>query len=86
MSPSRTSSTAADLSTPRDRTHRISPLLGPADLAEYLGLPLGTVYQWRATGKGPRGFRVGKFVRYRLADVEAWEQEQLDKEQEKDAA
>lgn len=56
-------------------------LFTPQTLAARYGLPVATIYQWRSNGKGPRGFRVGKFVRYRLADVEAWEQEQIDKEQ-----
>lgn len=56
-------------------------LLTPHTLAERYGLPVATVYRWRTSGTGPRGFRVGKFVRYRLEDVEAWEQEQLNKEQ-----
>lgn len=53
----------------------------PETLAQRFDVPLRTVYSWRSTGKGPRGFRVGKFVRYRLEDVQAWEQEQLDKDQ-----
>ncbi|NHQ58874.1 helix-turn-helix domain-containing protein [Micrococcus luteus] len=66
---------SAPSDSPRDR------LLTPNDLAIYFDLPLSTIYGWRSKGTGPRGFRVGKFVRYRLADVEAWEQEQIEKEQ-----
>lgn len=65
---------SATSDSPRDR------LLTPNDLAIYFDLPLSTIYSWRSKGTGPRGFRVGKFVRYRLEDVQAWEQEQLDKE------
>ncbi len=54
--------------------------LKPQELAERFGVPVATVYSWRVKGVGPRGFRVGKFVRYRLEDVEAWENEQLAKE------
>ncbi|RZB21017.1 excisionase, partial [Micrococcus luteus] len=39
--------------------------------------PVATVYNWRTSGYGPRGFRVGKYLRYRLADVEAWEDAQV---------
>lgn len=42
-----------------------------------MGVPVATVYNWRSTGYGPRGFRVGKHLRYRLADVEAWEDAQV---------
>ena len=41
-------------------------------LAEYLGVPVATLYQWRAKRYGPPGLRVGKHIRYRPADVERW--------------
>lgn len=47
-------------------------LLSPAQLAEYLGVPRQSVYAWRHRGLGPPGMRVGRHVRYRLADVERW--------------
>lgn len=64
-----------DASTPtvaRPVTH-----LTPQDLAARVGVPVATVYNWRSSGYGPRGFRVGKYLRYRLADVEAWEDAQV---------
>jgi excisionase family DNA binding protein len=42
------------------------------EVAEYLRLPVGTLYGWRYRGKGPVGMRVGRHVRYRRADVEEW--------------
>ena len=48
------------------------------EVADRIDIPVQTIYRWRSEGKGPRGFRVGKYVRFRLEDVEAWEQEQLD--------
>ena len=47
-------------------------LLGPQELADWLGLPLATIYRWRHHGEGPPGYRVGKHVRYRESDVLAW--------------
>jgi excisionase family DNA binding protein len=47
-------------------------LLSPAELAAYLNVPIKSVYRWRTTGDGPRGIRVGKHVRYRQTDVDAW--------------
>jgi excisionase family DNA binding protein len=47
-------------------------LLSPSDLAAYLRVPLQTVYGWRCRGGGPRGYRIGKHVRYRQVDVEEW--------------
>lgn len=42
------------------------------DLAEFLGVPVNTLYQWRSKGYGPTGRRIGKYVRYRPEDVHAW--------------
>lgn len=47
-------------------------LLSPEQLSEYLQIPLQTVYKWRSHGNGPRGFRVGKHVRYDIDDVNVW--------------
>ncbi len=47
-------------------------LLSPVELAEYLGVPLATVYRWRAQHGGPIGIRVGRHVRYRTRDIERW--------------
>lgn len=47
-------------------------LLSIDDLSAYLQVPVNTLYQWRKTHKGPAGFRVGKYVRYRPDDVDAW--------------
>lgn len=34
--------------------------------------PLETVYQWRKKRTGPRGFRIGRHLRYDPADVRAY--------------
>jgi DNA-binding transcriptional MerR regulator len=47
-------------------------LWGPKELAEYLGIPVQTIYLWRTRGYGPPGRRIGKHLRYRPADVERW--------------
>jgi predicted DNA-binding transcriptional regulator AlpA len=47
-------------------------LWGIKDVAEYLGVPEQTIYQWRTKGYGPPGRRVGKYVKYSPADVEQW--------------
>ncbi|MGQ4415954.1 helix-turn-helix transcriptional regulator [Streptomyces sp. SAS_269] len=36
-----------------------------------------TVYQWRRKRKGPRGFRVGRHLRFDPSDVRAWVHSQL---------
>lgn len=48
--------------------------LSPEQLAQRLNLPLQTIYGWNKTGRGPRFLRVGRHVRYRLADVIRWEE------------
>ncbi|WP_310718370.1 helix-turn-helix domain-containing protein [Streptomyces lydicus] len=46
--------------------------LTPVDLAELLGVPVETVYQWRRKHTGPRGFRVGRHLRFDPEDVRSW--------------
>ncbi len=52
-------------------------LLTVEDLAEYLGVPVATLYAWRYHRQGPPGFRVGRHVRYRWADIEEWISDRL---------
>lgn len=48
------------------------------DLAAYLNVPKATIYRWRTDGHGPPGFMVGRALRFRPADVEAWLAERAD--------
>ena len=48
----------------------------PEALAALLGVPKATVYQWNSKGTGPAPTRVGRHVRYRQVDVDAWLDEQ----------
>lgn len=48
-----------------------------AEVAERLQVPVGTVADWASAGSGPPYARFGKHVRYRLADVIAWEGGQM---------
>jgi excisionase family DNA binding protein len=54
------------------------PMLTPQELAAFLAVPVATVYRWNSEGTGPRRVRVGKHVRFRRADVDAWIEQQLD--------
>ena len=49
-------------------------LLSPDGLAEMLDVPKKTIYEWhsRADADGPPAHKIGRHLRYRLADVEAW--------------
>ncbi|KGN40817.1 excisionase [Knoellia aerolata DSM 18566] len=42
------------------------------DVAEYLGVPLKTLYKWRLEKHGPPCARIGKHLRYVPDDVVAW--------------
>jgi len=53
-------------------TRRDEPLWGPLELSEYLGVPLGTIYNWRYRGGGPPAVKIGRHVRYVPATVRKW--------------
>jgi excisionase family DNA binding protein len=46
--------------------------LTPQELADELRLPKDTIYTWRSRGRGPRGHRIGRHVRFRRSDVNEW--------------
>ena len=50
----------------------MSDLLSPQEFADYVGVPVRTVYAWNHQGTGPTPIKVGKHVRYRREDIEAW--------------
>lgn len=47
-------------------------MMTTAELADYLMVPESTVVIWRSRHTGPTFYRVGRHVRYRREDVEAW--------------
>ncbi len=55
-----------------------SRLLTTPEVAQYLGIPVATLYQWRTRGIAPRAVRVGKYLRFRRADVDAWVERHTD--------
>ncbi len=55
----------------------LEQLLTVKDLAEYLDVPVATVYGWRYRRLGPPGFRVGKHLRFRWSDVEGWIEDRI---------
>ncbi len=52
-------------------------LLTVQDLADYLDVPVATIYAWRYRRQGPQGFRVGKHLRFRRSDVERWIEDRI---------
>ncbi len=53
-------------------TGEVRPLWSIGDVSAFLGVPVATLYQWRHLGTGPKAYRLGKHLRYRQSDVEAW--------------
>lgn len=47
-------------------------LLTTEDVAELCNVPIATVRKWRYEGTGPTACKLGRHVRYRREDVEAW--------------
>jgi predicted DNA-binding transcriptional regulator AlpA len=51
-------------------------LWGVKDVALFLGVPVMPIYHWHRNGYGPRGTRVGRYLRYRPENVRTWFDEQ----------
>jgi DNA-binding transcriptional MerR regulator len=41
-------------------------------VAQYLGVPVQTLYAWRKRGYGPPAGRIGRHLRYDPDEVRAW--------------
>ena len=50
----------------------LDPLLSIDELAEYLGVSIKTIYEWRQTGRGPVGTRMGRHLKFAISDVRTW--------------
>jgi predicted DNA-binding transcriptional regulator AlpA len=47
-------------------------LLTASEVAEWLGVRIGTLYTWRHTHRGPRSLTLHGGVRYRPSDIQDW--------------
>lgn len=61
-----------------DRQSKREQLMSPVEVAAFLSVPLRTIYRWRSRGDGPRGYRFGRHVRYRVDDVQDWLEDHRD--------
>lgn len=53
--------------------HRtLDTVLSLSELAARLGVTVQTIYDLRSQGRGPRGFRVGRELRFRISEIDAW--------------
>lgn len=50
----------------------LEPVLTTSELAAHLGVPVQTIHDLRHSGRGPKGFRVGREMRYQLSEIRAW--------------
>ncbi|MEZ5193969.1 MAG: helix-turn-helix domain-containing protein [Nocardioides sp.] len=57
---------------PDDRGTLFEPALSLSELAEQLHVSVQTLYDLRSQGRGPTGFRVGRHLRFRRSEIQAW--------------
>jgi excisionase family DNA binding protein len=59
------------------------PALSLRELAAELQVSCQTLYDLRSQGRGPAGFRIGRLLRFRRSEIQAWlqrlEQEDLER-------
>lgn len=48
------------------------------DLARQLHVEVPTIYEWRRRRQGPPAIRLGKYLRWRQCDIDAWIAEQAE--------
>jgi hypothetical protein len=46
-----------------------------ADASTFLGVPQGTLRQWRFHGKGPVSYKPGRAIQYKRKDLAEWKAE-----------
>jgi predicted DNA-binding transcriptional regulator AlpA len=51
--------------------HGLDPVVS-MQLASQLGASVQTLYDLRSQGRGPRGFRVGRELRFRVSEIDSW--------------
>jgi len=60
----------------RELPHTDDELMTLKEVATLIRVPEATLRYWRHLGTGPRGFRIGRSVRYWRNDVVHWLDEQ----------
>jgi excisionase family DNA binding protein len=62
----------------RDRSASVTTLslvdgvLSLSELCAQLQVSHQTIYDLRSQGRGPRGFRVGRELRFRISEIDSW--------------
>jgi excisionase family DNA binding protein len=50
----------------------VEQVLSLSELCAQLQVSAQTIYDLRSQGRGPRGFSVGRELRFRISEIEAW--------------
>ena len=58
--------------TVSERTADAGRLVSERTAATYCDVSTGAMRRWRSKKIGPPFFRLGKLIRYRMADIEQW--------------
>ncbi|WP_418153160.1 helix-turn-helix domain-containing protein [Actinoalloteichus caeruleus] len=53
-------------------TRQLQPLWTVDDVADYLRIPVKTLYQWHWRGEGPPVRKIGRHLRYDPVQVQHW--------------
>ncbi len=61
-----------DTSAPATTLSLLDGVLSLSELCGQLQVSAQTIYDLRSQGRGPRGFRVGRELRFRVSEIEAW--------------
>jgi predicted DNA-binding transcriptional regulator AlpA len=52
--------------------HALEPVLSLSELAARLQVSIQTIFDLRSQGRGPRGFCVGRELRFRVSEIDSW--------------
>ena len=61
-----------EAATTRSPLALVEHVISLSELCAHLHVTAQTIYDLRSQGRGPRGFRVGRELRFRVSEVEAW--------------
>lgn len=56
----------------------MSGTLDTKGAADYLGFSPVTLRQWRCQGRGPKYVKAGRSIRYRVADLDLYQEQHLE--------
>ena len=57
----------------------MAKLMTAEEAADYLRVPIRTLYDWRLKKAGPPALRVGKYLRFRQESIDYWLDQHADR-------